>query len=92
MHLSCRRGAASIPVAELASGTIERHGTTMTMKDWEKKVLAESGAAGRVAEVDDELRLALVAAGSSPTAEWDRRRAGVNAFREAVADADLGDE
>lgn len=28
------------------------------MKDWEKKVLDEPGAAGRVAEIEDELRLA----------------------------------
>ncbi len=32
--------------------------TTMSMKDWEKKVLAEPGAADRVAEIEDELRLA----------------------------------
>ena len=30
----------------------------MSMKDWEKKVLAEPGAADRVAEIEDELRLA----------------------------------
>jgi len=30
----------------------------MSMKDWEKKVLAEPGAAERVAEIEDELRLA----------------------------------
>lgn len=30
----------------------------MSMKDWEKKVLDEPGAAGRVAEIEDELRLA----------------------------------
>lgn len=30
----------------------------MSMKDWEKKVLAEPGAEARVAEIEDELRLA----------------------------------
>lgn len=30
----------------------------MTMKDWEKKVLAEPGAAERVTEIEDERRLA----------------------------------
>lgn len=30
----------------------------MSMKDWEQKVLAEPGAADRVAAVEDELRLA----------------------------------
>lgn len=30
----------------------------MSMKDWEKKVLDEPGAADRVAEIEDELRLA----------------------------------
>lgn len=30
----------------------------MSMKDWEKEVLAESGAAERVAEIEDEMRLA----------------------------------
>ena len=30
----------------------------MSMKDWEKKVLAEPGAAERVASLEDELRLA----------------------------------
>jgi transcriptional regulator with XRE-family HTH domain len=30
----------------------------MSMKNWEKKVLAEPGAAERVAEIEDELRLA----------------------------------
>jgi len=30
----------------------------MSMKEWEKKVLAEPGAAERVAEIEDELRLA----------------------------------
>lgn len=30
----------------------------MSMKGWEKKVLAEPGAAERVAEIEDELRLA----------------------------------
>ncbi len=30
----------------------------MSMKDWEQKVLAEPGAADRVAEVEEELRLA----------------------------------
>ena len=30
----------------------------MTMKEWEKKVLADPGAAGRVADLEDELRLA----------------------------------
>ena len=30
----------------------------MTMKEWEKKVLADPAAAGRVAEIEDELRLA----------------------------------
>ena len=30
----------------------------MSMKDWEKKVLAEPGAADRVATIEDELRLA----------------------------------
>jgi transcriptional regulator with XRE-family HTH domain len=29
----------------------------MSMNDWEKKVLAEPGAAERVAEIEDELRL-----------------------------------
>ena len=31
---------------------------TRTIEDWEKKVLAEPGAAERVAEIEDELRLA----------------------------------
>ena len=30
----------------------------MSMRDWEKKVLAQPGAAERVAEIEDELRLA----------------------------------
>jgi transcriptional regulator with XRE-family HTH domain len=30
----------------------------MSMKDWEKKVLAEPGAADRVATIEDEFRLA----------------------------------
>ncbi len=30
----------------------------MSMKDWEKKVLAEPGASDRVAEIEVELRLA----------------------------------
>ncbi len=30
----------------------------MSSKSWEKKVLAKPGAAGRVAEIEDELRLA----------------------------------
>jgi hypothetical protein len=30
----------------------------MSIKDWEQKVLAESGAAERVAEIEDEMRLA----------------------------------
>ncbi len=30
----------------------------LLMKDWEKKVLAEPGAAERVGEIEDELRLA----------------------------------
>jgi len=30
----------------------------MSMKDWKQKVLAEPGAAERVAEIEDELRLA----------------------------------
>lgn len=30
----------------------------MSMKNWEKQVLAEPGAAERVAEIEDELRLA----------------------------------
>jgi hypothetical protein len=30
----------------------------MSMKDWEKKVLAAPGAAERVAEIEDELRRA----------------------------------
>jgi transcriptional regulator with XRE-family HTH domain len=30
----------------------------MSMKDWEKKVLAEPGAAQRVDQIEDELRLA----------------------------------
>lgn len=30
----------------------------MSLKDWEKKVLKTAGAAGRVAEIEDELRLA----------------------------------
>lgn len=38
--------------------TEEGQGTTMSMNDWEKKVLAEPGAAERVAEIEDELRLA----------------------------------
>jgi predicted XRE-type DNA-binding protein len=36
----------------------EGQGKTMSMKDWEQKVLAEPGAAERVAEIEDELRLA----------------------------------
>ncbi len=31
----------------------------MSMKDWEKKVLAESGAAERVAQIEAEMRLAV---------------------------------
>ena len=31
----------------------------MSLKDWEARVLAADGAAGRVAEVEDELRLAV---------------------------------
>lgn len=30
----------------------------MSLKDWEDKVLSSPGAAGRVAEIEDELRLA----------------------------------
>jgi transcriptional regulator with XRE-family HTH domain len=30
----------------------------MSMKEWEKKILSHPGAAGRVAEIEDELRLA----------------------------------
>ena len=41
----------------------------MTMKDWERKVLAKPGAADRVADIEDELRLTLVYLRSSQTAE-----------------------
>lgn len=44
--------------ANMKEPPIEGQGTTMSMKDWEKKVLAEPGAADRVAEIEDELRLA----------------------------------
>ena len=35
-----------------------REGKTMSVKNWEEKVLDEPGAAQRVAEIEDELRLA----------------------------------
>jgi transcriptional regulator with XRE-family HTH domain len=38
--------------------SVSEQGKEMSMKAWEKKVLAAPGAAGRVAAIEDELRLA----------------------------------
>ena len=57
----------SIPIADdrfekhqqaLGAKASRREEETMSMKSWEKKVLAKPGAAARVAEIEDELRLA----------------------------------
>src|SRR5258708_9371157 len=41
-----------------AAGKIEEQVRDMSLKDWENKVVSSPGAAGRVAAVEDELRLA----------------------------------
>ena len=57
-------------------------GTTMSLKNWEKKVLAASGAPERVAEVEEELRLA---AGLTAL----REQAGLSRARARQADRRL---
>jgi predicted XRE-type DNA-binding protein len=41
-----------------AAGKTEEQVRDMSLKDWENKVLGSPGAAGRVAAIEDELRLA----------------------------------
>jgi predicted XRE-type DNA-binding protein len=53
-----QRALAKKQAEELSRNPKDRKGTTtMSFKNWERKVLATPGAAERVAEIEDELRL-----------------------------------
>jgi DNA-binding XRE family transcriptional regulator len=54
--LSAQRNPSPSP--RVRKSATKAEGPTMSLKDWERRVLAVEGAAERVAEVEEELRLA----------------------------------
>jgi predicted XRE-type DNA-binding protein len=57
-HPDWRRTIRETPTSPRRNNKPTAKEETMSMKAWEKKVLAKPGAAARVAEIEDELRLA----------------------------------